>query len=139
MFGEGALKIGQNVETVTNRMIMRTVHAKTRDDENQISTLDSAFKRQWDVEFLQPTIEYPDYDNFVHKPEEKAWKCIFTFDFEKQTLDDFKPQVNVKLRTSLRILSVIQCIMTKINFVTWFPLFRGTTLLNIRFLSKNKV
>ena len=118
MFGEGALKIGQNVETVTNRMIMRTVHAKTRDDENQISTLDSDFKRQWDVEFLQPTVEFPDYDNFVHKPEGKAWKCIFTFDFEKQTLDDFKLQVKTKHRMSLSIFSVIQCIMTKINFVT---------------------
>ena len=104
IFGEGALKIGPNVETATNRMIMRTVHAKTRDVENQISNLDSTFKRQWDVELLQPTVEYPDYDNFVHEPEEKAWKCIFTFDFEKQTLDDFKPQVNVTLGKSRSFL-----------------------------------
>ena len=98
MFGEGAIKIGENVETKTNRMIMRTIHAKTRDGQNQISNLYSNFMRQWDVEFLQPAVEYPDYDNFVHKPEQKLWKCIFTFDFERQTLDDFKPQVNWKTR-----------------------------------------
>ena len=56
------------------------------------SKLDPAFMRQWDIEYEIPDMQYPDYDNFVKKAKSDSWKCIFTFDFEKQELDDFKHQ-----------------------------------------------
>ena len=108
-------------------MKMRTVHSKTRFDKNTVSNLDPKLMRQWDVEYLQPTVEYPDYDNFVQRPGEDTWKCIFTFDFEKQDLDDFKPQVNVTVRPVVTV-SFNKChtmhhdedqICKKLSLISW--------------------
>jgi len=89
VFPGQAIKLENGHVTETPRMMIRTVHASTRKDENVKSSLDASLMRQWDVEYLSPRVEYDD-----HREEQPTgkWKIIFTFDFERQQLDNFKQQ-----------------------------------------------
>lgn len=92
LFSEGAIKLGNGIVTETGRMTMRTVHAKTRGDDvtNVKSELDERFMRHWDIEYRSPRVEHVDFDDFIEMPnDDNEWKCIFSFNLERQELNDF--------------------------------------------------
>ena len=48
--------------------------------------------RWWDLEFENPTWEYPDYDNFIEEID-GTWKKSFRFRLESAELEDFQNEV----------------------------------------------
>ena len=45
------------------------------------------------LEFLEPKIKHPDYDNYISNESTTKWTKLFQFTFHSAKLEDFKPQV----------------------------------------------
>lgn len=92
VFTGNAVKLKHGHITETPRMMIRTVHSNTRGEEKNVkSNLEPSLMRQWDVEYLVPHLDADD-DNI--KQHADQWKVVFTVDFERQQLEDFKHQVS---------------------------------------------
>jgi len=82
---QGAVEISEKV-TKNKRFSARCVQSNLAPVES--SNLVPGATRWWDLEFENPTWEYPDYDNFI-KEIDGTWKKSFRFKLESSKLEDF--------------------------------------------------